>query len=97
VILQLQKLGLTAQMSLKVYQILGADAVSLVHRNPYQLAELVDGFGFRHADALARRMGLDPGSPERVRGGLHYVLVDSASQGILSYTAKDSAHRFLNF
>ncbi|MDK9711877.1 ATP-dependent RecD-like DNA helicase [Acidaminobacter sp.] len=81
VILQLQKLGLTAQMSLKVYQILGADAVSLVHRNPYQLAELVDGFGFRHADALARRMGLDPGSPERVRGGLHYVLVDSASQG----------------
>lgn len=81
VILQLQKLGLTAQMSLKVYQILGADAVSLVHRNPYQLAELVDGFGFRHADALARRMGLDPGSPERVRGGLHYVLVDSSAQG----------------
>jgi exodeoxyribonuclease V alpha subunit len=81
VILQLQKLGLTAQMSLKVYQILGVDAVSLVHRNPYQLAELVDGFGFRHADALARRMGLDQGSPERIRGGLHYVLVDSASQG----------------
>lgn len=81
VILQLQKLGLSAQMSLKVYQILGADTVSLIHRNPYQLAELVDGFGFRHADALARRMGLDPGSPERIRGGLHYVLVDSASQG----------------
>lgn len=81
VILQLQKLGLSAQMSLKVYQILGAEAVGLIHRNPYQLAELVDGFGFRHADALARRMGLDPGSPERIRGGLHYVLVDSASQG----------------
>ncbi|SCZ80557.1 SF1B family DNA helicase RecD2 [Acidaminobacter hydrogenoformans] len=81
VIMQLQKLGLSSQMSLKVYQRLGPDAVGLIHNNPYQLAELVSGFGFRHADALARRMGLDPGSPERIRGGLHYVLVESTSQG----------------
>ena len=81
VILQLQKLGLTAQMSLKVYRLLGPEAVAMIRQNPYQLAELVEGFGFRHADALARQMGLDPGSPERIRGGLHYVLTDSAGMG----------------
>lgn len=81
VIMQLQKFGLSAQMSLKVYQLLGPDAVGMIRGNPYQLAELVTGFGFKHADALARRMGLDPGSPERIRGGLHYVLIESMSQG----------------
>ena len=93
VILQLQKLGLTAQMSLKVYRLLGPEAVAMIRQNPYQLAELVEGFGFRHADALARQMGLDPGSPERIRGGLHYVLTDSAGMGHTYVQSQELATR----
>jgi exodeoxyribonuclease V alpha subunit len=81
IIIQLQKLNLSSHMALKVYRILGAESVNLIRENPYQLAELVEGIGFKHADAIAKRLGLDPGAPERLRGGLHYLLVENASNG----------------
>ncbi|MDO9592565.1 MAG: ATP-dependent RecD-like DNA helicase [Erysipelotrichaceae bacterium] len=81
IVMQLQKHGLTANMALKVYRILGPEAVAVTQENPYQLAELVDGIGFKLADVIAKRMGIDPDAPARLRSGLHYLLTDRASAG----------------
>lgn len=81
IIIQLQKFGLSANMALKVYRILGPEAVNVTQNNPYQLAELVEGIGFKLADVIAGRMGIDPGAPSRLRSGLHYLLMERSASG----------------
>lgn len=74
VMLFLQQYGVTPNYAVKIYKKYGENAIQLVQENPYRLADDIFGIGFRIADAIAKRMGIDPSSPYRVRCGIKFVL-----------------------
>jgi len=59
----------------------GEDAFERVTRDPYALAREVPGVGFRTADTLARRLGIEEAAPVRLVGALEEALRRAAEDG----------------
>lgn len=76
-----QQYGVSAEYALKLYKIYGAEAVDLISENPYRLVEEVYGIGFRKADAIAAKMGIERESAFRIRSGIKYGLSYFAGEG----------------
>lgn len=77
----LQGHGIGPGVALRLYRHYGPRAVEKVRENPYRLAEEVYGIGFKIADAVARRLGMPPDSPQRVQAAMVYVLGQAADEG----------------
>lgn len=76
-----QQFGVSAEYALKLYKIYGADAVSLIEENPYRLVEEVYGIGFRKADDIAYKMGIEKDSEFRIKSGIKYGLSYFSGEG----------------
>lgn len=85
----LESLGITPYMAMRIYKTLGPHTQSIVQENPYVLAEKVEGFGFKRADEIASRSGLEPTSPFRVSAVLRYALLQMAGEGHTYYPRED--------
>ena len=70
----LQSHGVGTARAVRIYKTYGDQAVELVRANPYRLATDIWGVGFKTADELAGRLGIDRASPLRARAALRYVL-----------------------
>lgn len=81
VVIFLQKFGLTTNQAVKVYKQLGAKAKQVVTENPYELANLIEGFGFKMADSIAKRNGIDPRNGHRIACGILYQLGQISGRG----------------
>lgn len=81
VMLFLQAYRISTAMAFKIYKSYGSDTIGLIKQNPYRLAEDIEGIGFRTADAIAARLGIDPNSMDRAAAGIRYVLAQAASDG----------------
>ncbi len=77
----LQKYGISLNLGARIYQKYGQGLYQVLRENPYKLAEDITGVGFKIADEIAGRIGIQPDSEYRVRSGLYYVLVQSAGEG----------------
>jgi exodeoxyribonuclease V alpha subunit len=64
----LTPVGLGSAVAQAAYRRFGDDAVRLITQDPYALLE-VRGVAWTHAEALARRAGVDPADPRRLRAG----------------------------
>lgn len=73
----------------RVYKQLGTEAVGTIKRNPYVLCDDEIGLPFEKVDALARSLGVDLNSKNRILSGFRYVLSRGASMG--GHTALPSA------
>lgn len=58
----------------------GDDAANVIREHPWRLADL-PGVGFVRADAVARHLGHDPESPERIVAGVVYAMEKVRSHG----------------
>ncbi len=85
VMMELQKLQITTLAAMKIYKTFGDSALETVRENPYQLAELIQGIGFRQADRIAEMVGVSRDSPYRLRSGIHHVLIRQAGEGHSCY------------
>lgn len=81
VMIQLQGYGITAKMARKLYDHYGALTLQVVTHEPYQLADEVDGIGFKRADSIALRVGISRDAPQRLKAGLAYTLNRLALEG----------------
>jgi exodeoxyribonuclease V alpha subunit len=77
----LQNYGISTTLAVKIYKYYGAKLYRVLEENPYQLAEEIDGIGFKTADEIAYRMGMHFDSDFRIRSGLLYVLQQSVLEG----------------
>ncbi|MCR4956150.1 MAG: ATP-dependent RecD-like DNA helicase [Lachnospiraceae bacterium] len=77
----LQKYGIKMNLAVKIYQRYGIDMYRIVDDNPYQLAEEIDGVGFKVADEIASKVGIAIDSDYRIRSGIQYTLSQSAALG----------------
>ena len=77
----LTKYGISMNLSVKLYRRYGDAIYGIIRDNPYRLADDVTGIGFRIADDIARRAGIEADSELRIRSGILYVLSQAGGQG----------------
>jgi exodeoxyribonuclease V alpha subunit len=70
----LQGHGVGLFLTKKIHAHYGERALEVVRTDPYRVAEDVPGIGFLRADGIARRLGLAPDAPVRIRASVLYVL-----------------------
>jgi exodeoxyribonuclease V alpha subunit len=85
IMLFLQAHGIGGARAVRIYKTYGEQALALVQANPYRLANDIWGFGFKTADELARRLGIDPQSPFRAQAALRYSLHQASAEGHCGY------------
>jgi exodeoxyribonuclease V alpha subunit len=62
--------GVGTARAVRIFKTYGADAVQVMTENPYRLARDIRGIGFKTADAIAMKLGIDNAAMVRVRAGL---------------------------
>ena len=77
----LQQYGISVNLGVKIYGKYGSRVYTVLKENPYQLAEDIQGIGFRIADEIAGRIGIHTDSDYRIRSGLFYTLTLAAQDG----------------
>ncbi|MCI1721624.1 MAG: ATP-dependent RecD-like DNA helicase [Lachnospiraceae bacterium] len=77
----LQQYGISLSLAVKIYQAYGQELYDILQQNPYRMAEDIDGVGFRMADEIASKIGIESDSEYRIRSGLLYVLNAAAAEG----------------
>ncbi|HEX2121964.1 MAG TPA: ATP-dependent RecD-like DNA helicase [Thermoanaerobaculia bacterium] len=73
--------GIGTARAARIQKQFGGDALNIVRQNPYRLAQEVGGIGFRVADAIASSVGIERGSPYRVRAGLLHLVGEARNAG----------------
>ncbi len=81
VALFLQDFGLKPNYALKLYRQYGQDTVKLIKENPYRVIADIWGIGFRKADEIAMKMGIERDDAFRIESGIRFVLSSSVSDG----------------
>ncbi len=88
-IIFLQEHNVSTNLATKIYRQYGEKSFSVLKANPYQLSLDIWGVGFKTADQIALKLGVDPGSPERVKAYILYLLEKDNEQGHLYSTTPE--------
>ena len=91
----LEKYGISTNLAVKIYQTYGQEIYSVIHENPYRMAEEVSGIGFKIADEIASRVGIRTDSDFRIRSGILYCLTGAATLGH-TYLPREELLRYAN-
>lgn len=67
----------------KIYSRYGDQSIQKVSDDPYSLADEIWGVGFKTADDLAVKLGLDPESPKRIKSAIVSILKEIMQSGDL--------------
>ena len=81
IMLFLHSNGVGTSRAVRIYKTYGPQAVEVVSENPYRLARDIRGIGFRTADQIAARLGIEPTAMIRVRAGISFALAEAMEQG----------------
>ena len=78
IVMFLQQYNITAHMAVKIHKLFGSQAIDIIKKNPYSLANAIDGISFKTADIIAYNLGLPKNSPERIACAVIYYLREAA-------------------
>ena len=81
IMLFLHSNGVSTSRAVRIYKTYGADAVRLISENPYCLTRDIRGIGFRTADQIASKLGIDKTALIRVRAGISFALAAAMNDG----------------
>ena len=81
IMLFLQSHEVNTTHATKIFKTYGSDSISVVQENPYRLADDIWGIGFKTADMIAEKLGIEKGRFIRLRSGLFYTLNKLAEDG----------------
>jgi len=81
VMIFLQSHGVSPAYAQKIFKTYGNDSIEKVQSNPYRLARDIYGIGFKTADTIAEKLGIDKHSHQRIDAGIEYVLSKQAEDG----------------
>ena len=73
--------GVGTARAVRIFKTYGNDAVQVMAENPYRLARDIRGIGFRTADAIAARLGIEVTAMIRLRAGINYALLEASGEG----------------
>ncbi len=90
-IMFLQEHGVSTTLAAKIHKQYGGRAFHVLRSNPYQLCLDIWGVGFKTADAIALKLGMDPAAVERLSAFILYLLEKDNEQGHVFSAAADVA------
>jgi exodeoxyribonuclease V alpha subunit len=73
--------GVGTARAVRIFKTYGNEAVQVMAENPYRLARDIRGIGFRSADAIAARLGIEATAMIRLRAGIGYALLQASGDG----------------
>ena len=73
--------GVGTSRAVRIFKTYGQDAVQVISENPYRLARDIRGIGFRTADQVAAKLGIEKTAMIRVRAGISYALAEAMDEG----------------
>src|ERR1700688_1862064 len=83
--------GVGTARAVRIFKTYGADAVQVMTENPYRLARDIRGIGFKSADAIAIKLGIEKTAMIRVRAGICYALTEAMDEGHCGLPTKELA------
>ncbi|MFC1492053.1 ATP-dependent RecD-like DNA helicase, partial [Nitrospinota bacterium] len=81
IMLFLHSHGVSTSRSVRIYKTYGADAIQLLTENPYRMARDIRGIGFKTADAIAQKLGIEKTAMIRARAGIIHALTEAMDEG----------------
>lgn len=81
IMLFLQENGISTSFAAKIYAQYGNKSIGKVKENPFCLADDIWGIGFKTADIIAEKLGVDKQAYIRLRSGIMYTLGELAGNG----------------
>ena len=73
--------GVGTARAVRIFKTYRADAVQVMTENPYRLARDIRGIGFKTADAIAMKLGIEKSAMIRLRAGISYALTEAMDEG----------------
>jgi exodeoxyribonuclease V alpha subunit len=73
--------GVGTARAVRIFKTYGSDAIQVMTENPYRLARDIRGIGFKTADAIAMKLGIEKTAMMRVRAGISYALTEAMNEG----------------
>ena len=73
--------GVGTARAVRIFKTYQYDAIKVMTEDPYRLARDIRGIGFRTADAIAMRLGLEKNAPQRLRAGVSFALQTAMDEG----------------
>jgi exodeoxyribonuclease V alpha subunit len=73
--------GVGTARAVRIFKTYGSDAIQVMTENPYRLARDIRGIGFKTADAIAMKLGIEKTAMMRVRAGISYALTEATDEG----------------
>lgn len=96
VMIFLQGYGISPTLSTKIYTLYGIKVYDIIKTNPYRLADDVAGVGFKTADEIARRAGVEVNASIRIKSGMCYALSDASMSGHTYLPKEQLAQKTIN-
>ena len=81
IMLFLHSHGVGTSRAVRIFKTYGVDAIQLISENPYRLARDIRGIGFKTADVVAGRLGIEKTAMIRARAGIAYALAEAMDEG----------------
>jgi exodeoxyribonuclease V alpha subunit len=81
--------GVGTSRAARIYKTYGSDAVQVISENPYRLARDIRGIGFRTADQIAAKVGIERTALIRIRAGISYALAEAMTEGHCGLPVED--------
>ena len=81
IMLFLQSHEVSTAHATRIFKTYGSDSIDIVRDNPYRLADDIWGIGFKTADQIAEKLGIDRQRFIRLRSGILYTLNKLSEDG----------------
>ncbi|KXT85569.1 RecD-like DNA helicase YrrC [Streptococcus sp. DD11] len=94
VLAKLAAYGIPNKLAFQIQDEYKEETLQIVEKEPYRLVEDIQGVGFKIADQLAQKLGIESDAAERFRAGLiHTLLTQSMERGDTYVEARDLLDR----
>ena len=77
----LERFGIGAENSKRVYDELGTNAIEQIEKNPYILIDIARGVDFKQVDKMAMDLGLSENNDKRIKSAIKYALIKITYNG----------------
>jgi exodeoxyribonuclease V alpha subunit len=81
--------GVGTARAVRIFKTYGVDAVQVMSENPYRLARDIRGIGFKTADLIAEKLGIEKTAMVRIRAGISYALTEAMGEGHCGLPVED--------
>jgi exodeoxyribonuclease V alpha subunit len=73
--------GVGTARAVRIFKTYGYESIQVMTEDPYRLAKDVRGIGFKTADAIAAKLGMEKTAPQRIRAGISFALQTATDEG----------------